>query len=263
MFCGVITSTASEPPLMLSNPLYNRFNWVAAFRACWVLSDPLPVFIGLLRQSTPTTVRVRTPIGHIKLKLRNFESLKTLFSIFCRQDYLVSGRTPFLFLDVGANIGLASAYFLSRNADNVVHCFEPDLANLAYLRENLAAFGGRATISDHAVHVSSGATVLYRSPDGKHSSLHHTERALLPQQTVTRTFADILAEIALLGLPTIIKLDVEGTEGDLVQSVKFEDYPFIQRMIIEGTGHAQSISRSHTCTLRNGYIEDLNFIMQD
>lgn len=258
----MITSTASDPPLMLSHPLYNRFNWVAAFRACWVFSDPLPVFIGLLRQRPPMTVRIRTPIGQIKLKLRNFESLKTLFSIFCRQDYLVSGKTPSLFLDIGANIGLASAYFLSRNVDNIVHCFEPDLANLAYLRENLAAFGGRATISDHAIHVTSGAIVLYRSPDGKHSSLHHTERALIPQQTITHKFADILAEIALVGLPTTIKLDVEGTEGDLVQSVKFEDYPFIQRMIVEGTGYARLISRPHTCTLRNGYIEDLNFIMQ-
>jgi FkbM family methyltransferase len=248
--------------LILSNPLYNRFNWVAALRACRIFADPLPVFIGLLRQSTPTTVRVRTPIGQIELKLRNFESLKTLFSIFCRQDYLVSGKSPALFLDIGANIGLASAYFLSRNPGNVVHCFEPDLANLAYLRENLAAFRGRATISDHAVHISSGATVLYRSADGKHSSLHLTERAVIPQHTVTRMFADILAEIALVGLPTIIKLDVEGTEGDLVQSVKFEDYPFIRRMMIEGTSYAHLISRPHTRTLRNGYIDDLNFIMQ-
>jgi FkbM family methyltransferase len=257
----VITSTGSDPPLMLSNPLYNHFNWVAAFRACWVFTDPLPVFIGLLCQNAPTTVRVRTPIGKIKLKLRNFESLRTLFSIFCRQDYLVSAKTPSRFLDIGANIGLASVYFLSRNADNIVHCFEPDLANLAYLRENLAAFRRRATISDHAVHVSSGASVLYRSPDGKHSSLHRTERASIPQQTVTRMFDDILAEIALGGLPTIIKLDVEGTEGDLVQSVRFENYPCIQRIIIEGTSYAQFISRPHTLTLRNGYIEDLTFIM--
>jgi FkbM family methyltransferase len=246
---------------MLSNPLYNRFNWVAAFRACRVFSDPLPVLTGLLRQSAPTTVRVRTPIGQITLKLRNFQTLRTLFSIFCRQDYLVSAKAPYLFLDIGANIGLSSAYFLSRNADNVAHCFEPDLANLAFLRENLAAFLGRVTISDRAVHVSSGATVLYRSPDGKHSSLRQTERATIPQQTVARTFADILAEIARVGLPTIIKLDVEGTEGDLVQSVQFEDYPFIQRMIIEGTSYAQLISRPHVRTLRNGYIEDLSFIM--
>ena len=246
---------------MLNNPLCNRFNWVAAFRACWVFSDPLPVFIGLLRQSAPTTVRVHTPIGQITLKLRNFESLKTLFSIFCRHDYLVSNKIASLFLDVGANIGLASVYFLTRNANNIVHCFEPDLANLAYLRENLAAFRGRATISDHAVHVRSGAAVLYRSPDGKHSSLRHTDRALIPQQTATRMFADILAEIALVGLPAIIKLDVEGIEGDLVQSVKFEDYPFIQKIIIEGISYAQLISRPHTCTLRNGYIEDLHFIM--
>src|SRR5215469_28982 len=111
---------------MLSNPLFNRFNWVAAFRACWIFSDPLPALVGLLRQSTPTSVRVRTPIGEIILKLRNFENFKTLFSIFCRRDYLFSDKTPYLFLDIGANIGLASAYFVSRNATNMVYCFEPD-----------------------------------------------------------------------------------------------------------------------------------------
>ena len=246
---------------MLSNLVFNRFNWVAAIRACWVFSNPLPVIIGLLRQSAPPRVRVRTPIGPVTLTLRNFESLKTLFSIFCRQDYLVTSKTPYLFLDIGANIGLASVYFLSRHRDNVARCFEPDLTNFAYLRENLAAFHERATISDHAVHVSSGAAVLYLAPDGKHSSLRCGERALIPQQTVTRTFADILTEIASARLPTIIKMDVEGTEGHLVQSVKFEDYPFIRRLIIEATYCSQLISRPHTRTLRNGYIEDLNFVM--
>lgn len=239
--------------------LYNQFNWIGAFRACYVFTNPLTVVIALLRQTAPPVVRVRTPIGPITLRLRNFENLKTLFSIFCRQDYSVPDRINYLFLDIGANVGLAGAYFLSRNDRNVVQCFEPDITNLAHLEENLANFPGRASIKDYAVHVSDGVAVLYRSPDGKHSSLHRTDRAWIPQQTVSRKFADILAEAAFVGLPTIIKIDVEGTEGDLVQSVKFEDYPFIRRIIIEANYCSQWITRPHARGLRNGYVEDLTF----
>jgi FkbM family methyltransferase len=160
--------------------IFNRFNWLALFRAFWVFIDPFQFLVGLLRCRAPETVHVRTPVGRVTLTLRNVESLKTLFSIFCRQDYYTSQEKPYLFLDIGANIGLASAYFLSRNANNIVQSFEPDLTNLDYLRRNLAAFPGRAAIIDHAVAARSGVTVLYRSEDGKHSSLSRSERAHIP-----------------------------------------------------------------------------------
>lgn len=244
---------------MGSGPFYNRYNWLGAFRAFYVFTNPLALIIALVRHSAPPSVRVRTPIGRIPLRLRNFENLKTLFSIFCRQDYRVSSRAPYLFLDIGANVGFASAYFLSRNHSNIVRCFEPDISNLDHLKDNLANFSQRATISDQAIHVSDEVSVLYRSPDGKHSSLHRTDRAWLPHQAVSRKFADVLAEAATIGFPTIIKIDVEGTEGDLVQSVKFEEYPFIRRLIVEANYCSKLITRPHTRSLRNGYIEDLTF----
>ena len=244
---------------MGGGPFYNRYNWLGAFRAFYVFTNPLAFIIALIRHSAPPYVRVRTPIGGITLRLRNFENLKTLFSIFCRQDYRVSGRARYLFLDIGANVGFASAYFLSRNDSNIVQCFEPDISNLDYLKGNLANFPERATISDQAIHVSDGVSVLYRSPDGKHSSLHPSDRAWLPHQAVSRKFADVLAEAAIIALPTIIKIDVEGTEGDLVQSVKFEEYPFIKRLIVEANYCSKLITRPHTRRLRNGYVEDLTF----
>ena len=245
---------------MRGDVIFNRFNWLALFRAFWVLIEPYQFLVGLLLRQAPDTVHVRTPVGRITLTLRNAESLKTLFSIFCREDYYTSQEKPYLFLDIGANIGLASAYFLSRNSNNIVHCFEPDLANLDYLRRNLAAFPGRVAIIDHAVAVRSGVTLLYRSEDGKHSSLSRSERAQIPQQTTTSAFDEIVRRTSLTNLPAVIKLDVEGMEMDLVRSVKFEDYDNVHRLIYEGTGHSQWISRPHALTLRNGYIEDLSFV---
>ncbi len=238
----------------------NRFNWLALFRAFWVLIDPFQFLVGLLRRQAPEAVHVRTPIGRITLTLRNAESLKTIFSIFCRRDYYTSQEKPYLFLDIGANIGIASAYFLSRNSNNIVQSFEPDLTNLDYLRRNLAAFPGRAAIIDRAVAVRSGVTVLYRSTDGKHSSLSRSERAQIPQQTITTAFDEIVRKTSLTNLPTVIKLDVEGMEIELVRSVKFENYDNVHRLIAEGIGYSQWVSRPHALTLRNGYIEDLSFV---
>jgi FkbM family methyltransferase len=246
--------------LTLGNVIFNRYNWRALFRVFWVLADPFRFFVGLLRFQAPETVHVRTPAGRITLTLRNFESLKTLFSIFCRQDYYTSQDKPYLFLDIGANIGLASAYFLSRNSNNIVQSFEPDATNLDYLRRNLAAFSGRAAIIGHAVAVRSGLTVLYRSADGKHSSLSRSERAQIPQRTIASAFGEILRTASLANLPTVIKLDVEGMEMEFVRSVKFEDYDNVHRLICEGIGYSQWVSRPHALILRNGYIEDLSFV---
>ncbi len=240
--------------------IFNRYNWLALFRAFWVLADPFQFFVGLVRRQAPATVHVRTPAGRITLALRNVESLKTLFSIFCRQDYYTSHEKAYLFLDIGANIGLASVYFLSRNSNNIVQSFEADATNLDYLRRNLAAFPGRAAIIDRAVAVRSGVTVLYRSTDGKHSSLSRSERAHIPQQTITSAFDEIVRKASLTNLPAVIKLDVEGMELVLVSSVKFEDYDNVHRLIYEGIGYSQWVSRPHALTVRNGYIEDLSFV---
>jgi FkbM family methyltransferase len=261
ILCSASPREGPSPYLTRGDVICNRFNWLALFRAFWVLIDPFQFLVGLLRRQAPETVHVRTPIGRITLTLRNAESLKTIFSIFCRQDYYTTQEKPYLFLDIGANIGLASAYFLSRNPNNIVQSFEPDLTNLDYLRRNLAAFPGRAAIIDHAVAVRSGATVLYRSTDGKHSSLSRSKRAQIPQQTITTAFDEIVRETSLTNLPTVIKLDVEGMEIELVRSLKFENYDNVHRLIAEGIGYSQWVSRPHALTLRNGYIEDLSFVL--
>src|SRR5215469_14481544 len=82
--CSV--SPREEPARYLTrgDVIFNRFNWLGLFRAFWVLGEPFQFLVGLLRCRAPETVHVLTPVGRITLTLRNAESLKTLFSIFCR-----------------------------------------------------------------------------------------------------------------------------------------------------------------------------------
>lgn len=213
-----------------------------------------------LVREAPKHIVVRTPIGRVELALRNFESLRTLFSIFCRQDYFTRAAAPALFVDIGANVGLAASYFLSRNPLNRAICFEPDAANLEYLRRNLAPFGSRARIIDHAVGVRSGTMTLFRSEDGKYSSLIRSERATTPQESIVDAFDDVLREAASEGLPIVVKLDVEGMETELVRHIRFETHQHVKRLICESTECARLVTRPHERTVRSGYVEDLQFL---
>lgn len=240
--------------------LRNRFNWLGLLRACYVVTNPLRFFAALLRRRAPATLSVRTPTGTITLALRNFESVKTFFGVFCRDDYATPDDRAFFFFDIGANIGFAAAYFLSRNRDNRVCCFEPDETNLAWLTRNLAAFPGRATVVNRAVAPVSGETVLYRAETGKHSALRPNELAKFPQRIASSGFSEVLADDAAGALPTVVKLDVEGLEEELIRSVKFENYPRLRRLLCESTQCSRLITRPHHRALRNGYIEDLSFV---
>jgi FkbM family methyltransferase len=239
--------------------LFNSANWLAMYRALYVFANPFQFFASVVRRKAPTSVIVRSPTGRLTISLRNFESLRTLFSIFCRLDYQTSGGEASVFLDVGANIGLASLYFLSRNRGNRVEAYEPDRANLDFLKRNLMVFGARAEIKECAVGVDAGETVLYRSQDGKYSSLLESERAVMPQRIETRSFRDVLTKVSGNPLPVVVKLDVEGMEVALVRSVRFEDWPSVKRLICESTECASLVGRPHDRVVRNGYVEDLRF----
>jgi hypothetical protein len=190
--------------------LGNKYNWWALPRAAYVFVDPLRIALALVRGRLPPMVTVRSPIGHLRIALRNFEGFRTLFSISRRRDYFTPTDRPGAFLDIGANVGLATLYFLSRHPQSTARCYEPDSANLE---------------------------VLKRTADGKYSSLLASEKADTPQTVTTIAFDTVLAEAVGERLPVTIKLDIEGKEVDLVRAVKFENYVFVRRLICESLDH--------------------------
>jgi FkbM family methyltransferase len=238
----------------------NSHNWAALYRALWVFTDPLRFLWCVLRRSAPGQVRLRTPTGAVTLRLRNFESLKTAFSVFCRLDYACESARPFVFLDVGANVGISAVYFLSRHPRNSVHCYEPDSANLEYLRANLAPFGTRARIHPRAVGVTAGVVTLFCSEDGKYSSTLANEHAATLQRVDCDRFDDALSALDLENLPVIVKLDVEGIERDLISHVDFASHPRVARLLCESTDCGVLVGRRHERVVRNGYVEDLRFL---
>ena len=238
----------------------NKFNWSVLTRVFYVFVNPWKFFVAVIFRKAPREMTVRSPSGNLTISLRNFESLKTLFSVFCRGDYFTTKKSAGLFLDVGANIGIASVYFLSRHPGSSCVCVEPDLENLEYLRRNMLRFGARFEIIDHAVDVRPGERTLYRSSDGKYSSLLPSERATIPQKVKAESFDGLLKRVSDRKMPVIVKLDVEGIEVDLVKSVELDRHQQVRRLVCESTECACWISRKHRVIVRNGYIEDIEFL---
>lgn len=121
------------------------------------------------------------------------------------------------FIDVGANIGwftLTAAQALAGRGE--VHSFEPDPANFAKLRANVAINKfGNVSLKEVALSRSSETATLFLNASnlGDHS-LHAAPHR--PGAVVVRT--ERLDDYAGLGMkrPLIIKLDVQGSERDVL-----------------------------------------------
>jgi FkbM family methyltransferase len=239
----------------------NIHNWRALLGVVGAFDDPVGVLRAVLARKPLQKVTVRTPTGPCVIQLRNFESLKTAFSIFCRHDYPVAGDQSHHFLDIGANIGVAATYFLTRNTSNSVTCFEPDSKNLTFLRRNMAQHGARARVVEKAVGTQAGGGTLFRSEDGKYTSLLAHNAVVGTEAVEIGSFVDII-EAALAEVPNdiIVKLDIEGLETALIASVDFKRYPRVSRIIVESLECAALIGRAHERRVRNGYIEDIRFM---
>ena len=96
--------------------LRSRYNWIGLLRTWWVVTNPMKFYLALARHRAPEALSVRTPTGTLTLALRNFESLKTLFGVFCRDDYATGSGRAFFFLEISASVGVGSQDFRSRNA---------------------------------------------------------------------------------------------------------------------------------------------------
>lgn len=118
---------------------------------------------------------------------------------------LAQGQVPVI-LDAGANIGAAALWFKSCWPKAAIVSVEPDPANAALLRQNVA---GVATVLEAALGGEPGHVATVHS--GRSWGVQ-TERADagIPIVTVDQAFASVPD-----GKPFIAKIDIEGFEKDL------------------------------------------------
>jgi FkbM family methyltransferase len=172
------------------------------------------------RGDYPGVVRLRTPLGPVELTVYSTADVTTVNEVFCRLDYRCDPAIRTV-VDIGSNIGISAAYFLTRNPGVRVWCYEPAPLNIPRLRHNLAPFEGLWELDETAVGPEEGESEIEFGiePTGRHGNVwlrDGWERVRVPYKSINRVLRDVLAET---GQIDVLKIDTEGLEAAMLAAI--------------------------------------------
>lgn len=163
--------------------------------------------------------RARIPVAGAVLELgasRDFPvDWKAFVEIFGGGEYSGAPYAGAHVLDVGAHKGYFAAYALARGAA-IVLSVEPEAANYAALERAARPLHPCWATRNVAVGATSGEAVLHLDRTSWAHSLLEVEHPVGEQLVEVVTLEDALAELPRGGSATIVKIDVEGSECDIL-----------------------------------------------
>ena len=179
-----------------------------------------------------------TPDAKFPLRCRAGSSDAEVFrQIFVEREYAWLGElsAPRYLLDCGANVGFASAWFLSRYPGLQAIAVEPDPENAAVLRDNLSPFGARVTIQQHAVWSRSVGLKLVRGEfrDGREWAVQVREAAAGEAPDLHAVDIGSLMKGAGWERIDLLKVDIEGAEGEVFREPSVHWLERVQNLVIE------------------------------
>jgi FkbM family methyltransferase len=219
-------------------------------RLRWLITRPRTVWRAwrkLGARSTLQLVRIRLSSGkhstHIlripqythPITVRGGHSTDAwaIYELLVMQEYAAVADldSPAFIIDGGANIGIASLFFLNRYPGTSIVAVEPSPANFEILRKNLAPYGKRVTLIQGAIWKgSSGRLVLesggeewrtsVRAEDGDHNG--SVEAFALPTLIAYGN-----------GTVDLLKLDIEGSESEVFGPEAQQWLPCVRNIAIE------------------------------
>lgn len=158
-----------------------------------------------------------------KIYLRSNSSDMTVFSqVFHDREYasLLDSSNVTTIIDLGANIGLSSVWFLTHFPNASVLAVEPDEENFEVLKKNIAAFGDRAQAIRAGVW--SDETWLKMSERTYRDGQHWARQVVECNENEPSAFR----AVSLPGLMkrlnasriSILKVDIEGAEAKVFEA---------------------------------------------
>ena len=180
----------------------------------------------------PASFAVRTPLGARELSVYSHADVLTIMVCFIRRDYAVSSKSRFRILDLGANIGISAAYFLTRHPANEVYCVEPLSQNCERLKLNLRGLEERYRLLPVGVADFSGVATFGIDSTGVFSGIGHSspEQRELPCVHVDELIDRMTTE---LGPVDLIKIDIEGYEERVARAIAPEHRFSLQLVFLE------------------------------
>lgn len=219
----------------LRSVFFRKENYFALLRAPRVLVSPISLILDEVfsRSLRTSIVDLRTPIGRAQVHLNGPVDLSTVFGVFCREDYHSDSQLK-IAVDLGANIGIATLYFLTRNATSFVYAFEPVPANAETFIRNIAPHASRCDFSQVAVGSRSGKVRFGIEPTGKFGGINKTFDKQIDVTCVA--INDVLDRVLTKHSEIdVLKIDVEGSEEEIIAAIAPVFWKRIRRIYSENS----------------------------
>jgi FkbM family methyltransferase len=244
-----------RPAANVLRAAFKRCHYVAAANMLRVYRRPLEMFARYLfgAGAYPAVVKVVSPIGDLSLAVYSPHDVLTVNEVFCRCDYR-AGRTDRVFVDFGSNIGISSAYFLSRNPDGFAYLFEPLPQNIERLKENLAPFAGRYKLHEVAVGERDGDVEFGWEETGRYGGIGiRTGRYIsVPCVDSNEVLARILSRH---GRIDVLKIDVETRERQITERIPVDVAANIMKIYVEFPFDANPLGDTHSYRRYSGVAQ--------
>jgi FkbM family methyltransferase len=158
--------------------------------------------------------------------------LLVFYQVLVFDEYrCISGlQSPTLIIDLGANVGYSTAYFLSQFKGCAVIAVEPDPGNFGELQKNVAPYGVRATTIKAAAWPRLERIGLEHRGQGREWS---TRVKPATDGTVQAVTVPELLKASGHERIALLKIDIEGAEIDLFKSGTSEWLGKVDNMVIE------------------------------
>ncbi len=179
----------------------------------------------------PYKVEVRTLLGVISPEIYSYYDILTVNEIFCRLDY-ETDKDIRIVVDIGSNIGISALYFLTRNRHSKCYLYEPVLENINKIYRNLGEFKDRYYLEKVAVSNESGIKRFGTEKYGRCGGLKRETGSYINVTCVH--INDVLKRILEKeGIIDILKIDTEGNELDIIESINKKYLAKIKHIFFE------------------------------
>ena len=191
----------------------------------------------------PSEIGLKTPIGEISLRAYSHHDILTINEIFCREDYFASGSED-IFVDFGSNIGISAAYFLTRSSRGFAYLYEPVPTNVARFRNQLS-FPSRFSVDEVAIATQDGKVRFGVEVTGRYGGIGASTNDFIDVKCIDSNVA-LGSVIAKHGKIDILKIDIEGLEGEVVTRIPLGLLEKIHTIYAEWVFPANPIPGTHT-----------------
>jgi FkbM family methyltransferase len=181
----------------------------------WKETKNIRVGLGIDTHHNDQIYSLQTIYG--KLYFRdNFGDITNLPNIYYRRVYpLTVLRSDGVILDVGANIGLAAAWFNYHNPGKTIYCFEPLASNAALIGLNCPS----AHVEQVALGASRGKIQLGVDSDEVMASYVANPRSAVEIEFPVLPLDDFILENKIERI-ALMKIDSEGMEIEILSGAK-------------------------------------------